>query len=46
MVYYKIEMRFDFPPELIIEYLTNLERVWLYEGQTYESLTNIKKYSL
>ena len=46
MVYHKIETRFEFPPELVIDYFVNLERRWLFDGQNYESIQSVRQYQL
>jgi hypothetical protein len=46
MVYHKIETRFEFPPELVIDYFVNLERRWLFDGQNYESIQSVRHYQL
>jgi Mor family transcriptional regulator len=46
MVVFRVETRFPYPPSVVFEYIRNLEKRMIWDGQNYESLKQVKKYEM
>jgi hypothetical protein len=42
MVVFRVETKFDYPPELVFEHFKNLELRMAWDGANYESLKQVK----
>ena len=43
---FRVETRFPYPPAVIFEYFSNLERRMIWDGHNYESLNQVKTYAM